>query len=168
MKGKAPVRRTLKYLNAGAIIFRDNVKVVTMNFMTSGEASYGARDFVFWHLPQMQYKNPDVQILSIKNLTPTPFIRAWFDSGEDVLMDVYMKSREEIHSQVNKILGKSQAKLLEEAKAAEKQDNPANFGYNCLRHCICEIPGQVPCPSIVKLPNHMRGKYRYGLHADAS
>ena len=46
-----------------------------------------------------------------------------------------------------------------EARLAESKDNPANFGYGCKRHCICEIPGQVPCPGTVPLPQHMRGKY---------
>ena len=42
---------------------------------------------------------------------------------------------------------------------AEKKDNPANFGVGCQRGCICEIPNQLPCPGIVPLPNHMRGKF---------
>lgn len=40
--------------------------------------------------------------------------------------------------------------------------NPANFGLKkyCLRECICEVEGQVPCPSKVPLPKEMTGKYR--------
>lgn len=48
-----------------------------------------------------------------------------------------------------------------EARSKEKKDNPANFGFGCERHCVCEIPGQLPCPNLVSLPNHMRGKYKY-------
>lgn len=59
-------------------------------------------------------------------------------------------------------------KLAEEARQAEKKDNPANFGIGCLRHCMCEIPGQVPCPSIVKLPDDMRGKHRGFKNKDSS
>lgn len=44
---------------------------------------------------------------------------------------------------------------------AEKKDNPANFGVGCDRACICELPGQIPCPGVVPLPNHMRGKFRF-------
>ena len=40
-------------------------------------------------------------------------------------------------------------------------DNPANFGRGCRMHCICEAPGQVPCPSLVPLPKNYRGKYRF-------
>lgn len=47
-----------------------------------------------------------------------------------------------------------------EAKQKEKKDNPANFGYMCERHCICEIPGQVPCPATVPVPQEWRGKHK--------
>lgn len=50
--------------------------------------------------------------------------------------------------------------LKAEAIAKEKKDNPANFGVGCERNCICEVPGQVPCPGTCPLPKHMRGKYR--------
>lgn len=48
-----------------------------------------------------------------------------------------------------------------EAKLKEKKDNPANFGYGCDRHCICEIPGQLPCPGTVPVPEQWRGKFKY-------
>lgn len=51
--------------------------------------------------------------------------------------------------------------LAAETIAREKKDNPANFGVLCDRHCICEIPGQVPCPGVVPLPKIMRGKYKF-------
>lgn len=51
--------------------------------------------------------------------------------------------------------------LQAEAIAMEKKDNPANFGAHCERHCICEIPGQVPCSGTCPLPKTMRGKYIY-------
>jgi small subunit ribosomal protein S25 len=54
--------------------------------------------------------------------------------------------------------------LSKEAVAKEKKDNEANFGIGCLRHCICELPGQVPCPSVVPLPDHMRGKIKYAVN----
>ena len=55
-----------------------------------------------------------------------------------------------------------------QANEKKQEINPANFGpqvHNCLRQCICEVPGQVPCPSLVELPKEMRGKYR-GLHLE--
>lgn len=56
--------------------------------------------------------------------------------------------------------------LEAEAVAKEKKDNPANFGYACDRNCICEIPGQVPCPGICPLPKHWRGKYKFNKIVD--
>lgn len=43
----------------------------------------------------------------------------------------------------------------------EKKDNIANFGVGCEKSCICEIPGQLPCPGVCPIPKHMRGKYKY-------
>lgn len=36
------------------------------------------RDFVFWNLPKLQYRNPNVQVVTFKNMTPSPFIRCYF------------------------------------------------------------------------------------------
>ena len=61
-------------------------------------------------------------------------------------------------------LGKSVSTLEAEALASEKKDNPANFGRKCERYCICNQPGQVPCPALVPVPKHWRGKYyRHGF-----
>lgn len=48
-----------------------------------------------------------------------------------------------------------------ETLAKQKKDNPANFGMGCERPCMCVIPGQVPCPGVVPLPDRMRGKFKY-------
>nr|CAD7458435.1 unnamed protein product [Timema tahoe]CAD7598027.1 unnamed protein product [Timema genevievae] len=161
MKGKAPIRRTLKYLEAGKIVFKERVKIFTVNYNTFGEHHQGAREFVFWYLPQIQYKNPDVQICTFKNMTPSPFLKCYLDNEKEVLIDVDSKTKEEMHDHLKRIICKSDFLLAAEAQAKEKKDNPANFGYGCDRHCICEIPGQVPCPAVVPLPNHMRGKFTH-------
>jgi len=36
--------------------------------------------------------------------------------------------------------------------------NPANFGPEYNRHCVCELAGQVPCPAWQPLPLEMTGK----------
>ncbi|KAG7228110.1 hypothetical protein INR49_013393 [Caranx melampygus] len=45
--------------------------------------------------------------------------------------------------------------------------NPANFGPKkyCLRECICEVDGQVPCPGTTPLPKEMTGKYQAKMAA---
>ncbi|KAG8229725.1 hypothetical protein J437_LFUL007900 [Ladona fulva] len=165
MKGNAPIRRTLKYLEAGKLVFKEGVKIFSINYNTSGPHHKGARDFVFWYVPQIQYKNPEVQVITFKNMTPSPFIRCFLDSGKELLVDIDSRSKEEVHSHIRRVLCKTDEQLAQEAVAMEKKDNPANFGKGYARSCICEIPGQVPCPGVVPLPNHMRGKFK---HADNS
>uniref|UniRef100_A0A2K5NRJ6 Small ribosomal subunit protein mS25 n=9 Tax=Cercopithecidae TaxID=9527 RepID=A0A2K5NRJ6_CERAT len=75
MKGRFPIRRTLQYLSQGNVVFKESVKVMTVNYNTHGELGEGARKFVFFNIPQIQYKNPWVQIMMFKNMTPSPFLR---------------------------------------------------------------------------------------------
>jgi len=161
MVGKAPIRRTLKYLENHSLILKERVKIFSVNYNTHGENHEGAKEFVFWHLPQLHYKNPNVQIVTFKNMTPSPFIRCYLENGEDILMDVDCKSKDEIYQRVQRMICKTEETLRAEARAAHKQDNPANFGEKCSRHCLCEVPGQVPCPAVVPLPNSWRGKYKF-------
>ena len=78
-----------------------------------------------------------------------------------MLIDIDNKSKDEILGHLLKVVGKSKEVLKSESVAKEKTDNPANFGYGCEKSCICEIPGQLPCPGVVPLPHHMRGKFIY-------
>lgn len=77
MRGPAPIRRTIEYLERNKLVLKDRVKIFSINYNTHGENHEGARQFVFWHLPQLQYKNPNIQIATFKNLTPSPFIRCY-------------------------------------------------------------------------------------------
>eukprot|EP00095_Tigriopus_kingsejongensis_P000625 snap_masked-scaffold275_size226830-processed-gene-0.15 protein:Tk00625 transcript:snap_masked-scaffold275_size226830-processed-gene-0.15-mRNA-1 annotation:"probable mitochondrial 28s ribosomal protein s25" len=86
-------------------------------------------------------------------------------AGEQVYFDVDHQTSATILERIIQTLGKSEEILGEEALATEKKDNPANFGRNCGRFCMCVIDGQVPCPSLVPLPKHWRGKYHFG-HKD--
>ncbi|NXI12611.1 RT25 protein, partial [Irena cyanogastra] len=167
MKGRFPVRRTLQYLSQGDVVFKRSVKVMTVNYNTAGELSEGARKFVFFNIPQIQYKNPRVQIMLFRNMTPSPFLRFYLDNGEQVLVDVEDKTNKEITEHVKKILGKSKKMLEKEER--KKLSHPATFGpkkYH-LRECMCEIEGQVPCPAFVPLPKEMRGKYKDAIKNEA-
>jgi len=161
MKGKAPIRRTLRYLLAGSLVLKDRVKVFCVNYNHHGEHHKGARDFVFWCLPQIQYKNPNVQVLTLTNMTPSPFITCFFDSGDRMLIDIDSKTKEEVQAHLKKVICKPDHVLAAEQEAVQKKDSPANFGFGCSRQCICEVLGQVPCPGVVPLPKHMRGKYMH-------
>ncbi|CAM5125803.1 unnamed protein product [Eretmochelys imbricata] len=169
MKGRFPIRRTLQYLSQGEIVFKGAVKVMTVNYNTRGELSEGARKFVFFNIPQIQYKNPWVQIMMFKNMTPSPFLRFYLDSGEQVLVDVEDKSNKEIVEHIKKILGKSEETLQKEEQEKKKLSHPATFGpkkYH-LRECMCEIEGQIPCPGLVPLPKEMTGKYKAAMKEKA-
>ncbi|GJQ84114.1 putative 28S ribosomal protein S25 [Trypoxylus dichotomus] len=161
MKGRAPIRRTIQYLEAGKLIFKNEIKVFTVNYNTYGDHHKGAREFVFWYLPPIQYKNANVQICSFKNLTPSPFIKCYYDTGHQMLIDVHNRTKEEIYEHLIKVVGKTKEVLEAEVLAREKKDNPANFGVGCEKACICEISGQIPCPAVCPLPKHMRGKFKY-------
>nr|XP_003409790.1 28S ribosomal protein S25, mitochondrial [Loxodonta africana] len=169
MKGRFPIRRTLQYLGQGDVIFKESVKVMTVNYNTQGKLGEGARKFVFFNIPQIQYRNPWVQIMMFKNMTPSPFLRFYLDTGEQVLVDVETKSNKEIMQHIKKILGKSKETLEKEEEEKRQLSHPAHFGPRkyCLRECICEVEGQVPCPALVPLPKEMRGKYKATLKASA-
>lgn len=102
----------------------------------------------------------------MKNLTPSPFITCYLDGGEKVVFDVEGQTNGEIVDRLVKTLGKSKEVLQKEALAAEKKDNPANFGAGCERYCICAESGQLPCPAIVPVPKKWRGKYYYYKYQD--
>lgn len=88
MKGKAPIRRTLNYLNYGKLVLKNEIKVFCINYNLYGEHHKGAKAFAFWHLPQIQFKNPNVQVLTLKNLTPSPFIRCFFGENPSTLISM--------------------------------------------------------------------------------
>ncbi|MGH0150112.1 UNVERIFIED_CONTAM: hypothetical protein FKN15_016469 [Acipenser sinensis] len=135
MKGRYPIRRTLEYLQKGDIVFKNTVKIMTVNYNTHGELSDGARKFVFFNIPQIQYKNPWVQVMMFKNLTPSPFLKFYLDDGDQVLVDAEGKDHKDISQHVKKILGKSEEVLRAEELARMVHSNPANFGPKkyCLR-----------------------------------
>jgi len=172
MFGPAPIRRTLQYLDAGKLIFKDRVKIMAIHYnmywrredKPKYDAHFGMREFYFWHVPHIQYKNPNVQIVRMLEMTPTPFIRCWLDDGKDVLFDCDSKSKDDILEQLIKTLGKTKERLALEASlniSQQSEDNPAIFGFGRKRYCLCEVPGQVPCPGVVPLPKRMTGKYRF-------
>ncbi|XP_054716420.1 LOW QUALITY PROTEIN: probable 28S ribosomal protein S25, mitochondrial [Uloborus diversus] len=169
MLGTNAIRRTRQYLEQGKLFQKKHVKIMTINYNEPVNRNIekispyhqGAKDFVHWNLCQVQYKNPDVQVIFMKNKFPTPFVRCWLDNGDDVIMDIFGKTNVEILDQLIKVLGQPvKAKAEEQKDTLDAQGKIAEFGSGRKRHCMCEIPGQVPCPAIVPLPKTMTGKYR--------
>lgn len=105
MKGRAPIRRTLNYLNAGKLVLKDKIKIFSVAYNINGLNNTGAKEFVFWYLPQIQYKNPNVQVATLKNLTPSPFVKCYFEDGRKILVDVDNKSKEDILEHLIRTVG---------------------------------------------------------------
>lgn len=43
MKGKAPIRRSIKYLSGGNLVLKDRIKIFSVNYNTVGDHHAGAR-----------------------------------------------------------------------------------------------------------------------------
>lgn len=156
MKGIAPMRRTWDFLNKGDIIFKSSIQIMTINYNVDQQSSSGAYQFAFWELPRLKYKNPMVQFLKFKNMTPTPYIMFYFRDGQKMLVDVYGQSRADIHKHLKDTFCKTHDHL-QTIEYEKEMLNPSGFGKKYPRQCICEVPGQVPCPSYVGLPKYMKG-----------
>jgi small subunit ribosomal protein S25 len=160
MKGPAPWRRTLRYLQEGSLIFRDKVQIFAINYNENQQSSEGLQRFIFWHLAQIQYKNPKVQCVQMKNMSLTPHITVFStDEGKlnKIYMNCYKRHETEILEWCKSTVGKTKEQLQLEAFV-----NPANFtcdNDDYTRYCICQIPGQISCPKYKIMPEFLRGKY---------
>jgi len=160
--GATPLIQSTKYLESDPLRFRNAVQVMLAHFNEKQAASEGLKQFCVWSIPQIQYQNPHVQINILKEMTPSPWVQFFLhdpvtEVEETVLVDCYGKTREEISDHLRKILGKTNRMLKREASM--EATNPANFGYDCNRWCMCEVDGQVPCPSREVMPDMKRWKY---------
>ena len=141
-----PITQTTKYLENG-IIFRDCVKCVTIHYSDYEDPIKQAehqslKRLVDINFHQLQYKNPDVQILVIKDVLPSPFITFFLEDGDRFHIDADGKSHIELLRYIQKIVGKPRELIEMEAKAV--LPNPANFGPGYARNSITEVPGQLP------------------------
>lgn len=166
MWGPAPIRRTIQYLKAGKFIAKDQLRIMEVHYHLHGrkyqsreemrkDCFHGMREFYFWEMPRIQYQNPQLQIVRILDKMPSPYIRFWFHDGNDLLLDCFGQSHNEILSRVIETAGKSEARLKLESsirKDIEGEDNPAMFGHGRERFCMCEVPGQSPCPGYIRNP----------------
>ncbi|VDD96488.1 unnamed protein product [Enterobius vermicularis] len=162
MIGSTPLRRTYYFLKQGKIHFRDSVKVFALGFHRSPTPGQnGVREFVYWHWAQLQYNNPEVQLVKFVDRTLVPFALAFLDDGREILFDLENKTREEIVDSINKTVGKTELVLKRERLEKVQEKNPASFGSNYVRHCMCEVQGQHPCPTLCEIPDYLRGNYRW-------
>uniref|UniRef100_A0A915KU20 Small ribosomal subunit protein mS25 n=1 Tax=Romanomermis culicivorax TaxID=13658 RepID=A0A915KU20_ROMCU len=175
MQGASPIRRTLYYLEKGEILLRKEVRVIAIGYSFKNPEHKGARDFVYWHWAQLQFKNESVQLLKLKTFTPTPYILAFLEDGRQVTLDLYNYNRDRIvdsglcflnHSDTNPGMhGKDFPRLiLESERVSDLQlNNPANFGEKFPRQCMCEIQGQRPCASVCLTPKYLKANWRWNF-----
>ena len=64
------------------------------------------RHFLGEHLPQIQYKNPKVQFLPLKELSHFPNIIVYFNDGQKVMIDCEDKKSDYILSELKSVAGK--------------------------------------------------------------
>ncbi|VDP91776.1 unnamed protein product [Echinostoma caproni] len=145
--GRLAVTRTRKYLESGRIILQDSVKVIAIHHVPGKKISEGCNELIRWFLPPLQFKNPNVQILTLKNMCPTPFIQVFLNNEEELVIDCSFRSHTDINSHLNAVLGTSLHGTASPSTDLLSIDNPANFGTKHKRQCICEVYGQVPCSS---------------------
>uniref|UniRef100_A0A0K0FQ24 Small ribosomal subunit protein mS25 n=1 Tax=Strongyloides venezuelensis TaxID=75913 RepID=A0A0K0FQ24_STRVS len=162
MHGAMPLRRTRFYLRQGKVIFRDNVAVLTMGYHKRPKPEQsGTRDFIFWHWAQLQFLNPKVQLVKLPDVVITPFAKAYLHDGREVLFDLEGMKKEEIVDVLSKTLGKSDTVFRREHLEEMQLHNPASFGSNCKRQCMCEMQGQQPCTGLIEAPEQYKGKWRW-------
>ncbi|KAK6031349.1 hypothetical protein OSTOST_02497 [Ostertagia ostertagi] len=110
------------------------IKVFAMGFHRQpNEEQKGAREFVFWHWAQLQFKNPRVQLVKHIDTVITPFARAYLRDGREVLFDLEGMTREEIESRIATTLGKTELVMKREELMEIAKLNPADFGSKCKR-----------------------------------
>jgi len=165
MKGSIPLRRTLYYLKQGRLFIRDEVKVMIIGYSgnSSIEGNEGVKDFVFWHFSQLQYQNPHIQLVKYKDFKITPFVLAYLSNGKEVLFDIEKMKKDEIVRLLLQTLGTTNLVRRREHLESMQNKNPADFGIDCERQCLCEVQGQAPCTSLILAPTYMKGKWRWNL-----
>ncbi|KAI6203631.1 hypothetical protein M3Y94_00579400 [Aphelenchoides besseyi] len=160
--GQMPLRRTLYYLEQGKIILRNDVAVLLLGYHRKPEPQQvGLSEFIFWHYAQLQYKNPHLQLIKQPDVNITPFAQAYLKDGREVLFDLENKTRDEIVNLLQGTLGKTALVKHREFLESMQDHNPAEFGENCARHCMCEIQGQRCCTAVLPASEHMKGRWRW-------
>jgi len=161
-RGVMPLRRTLFYLKQGKIILREDVAVLSIGFHRRPKPEQlGAREFVFWHYAQLQYKNPHLQLLKVSDVCPTPYAQAFLVDGREVMFDLENKTKDEIAEIIQGTLGKTALVKQREYLEQMQLHNPAEFGSKCKRQCMCEVQGQRPCSAVIPVPEYLRGEWRW-------
>lgn len=91
--------------------------------------------------------------------------KSFLEDGREVLFDFENKTKDEITNTIQGTLGKTPLVKKREYLEHMQDHNPAEFGSSCKRHCLCEIQGQVSCPSIMPVPLYLESNWRWNHNA---
>ena len=105
--GKFNEKRTLEFLNRGTLHLKTSVKVITIAYNIGDIPSAGLREFIKEKVPQIQYKNPNVQILAFKNQYKFPSLRIYHEDYHRTMIDCENKESDRIFQELSKVAGKS-------------------------------------------------------------
>lgn len=83
------------------------------------------------------------------------------EDSRSVVFDLEGLTREEIEKELITTLGKTEIVRKRESLEKIAKLNPASFGSNCPRQCMCEVQGQHPCTALLHAPSIYTGKYRW-------
>lgn len=126
--GRLAITRTRKYLESGRILLQDSVKVIAIHHVPGKKISEGCDELIKWSLPPLQFKNPNVQILTLKNMCPTPFIQVFLKDQEELVIDCSYRSHVDINKHLNEVLGTSLHSSTPPSMEVLNINHPANFG----------------------------------------
>jgi len=146
---------------------RDQVRILCFAFDPDSKEHDGAKEFDFWHWNQLQFKNPEVQLVRHELKPPSPFIQAFLQNGQQVLIDIDGHDRGQIYDRLNKVLGKTKLVIEQEEMEKAAVENVANFGFKSLRQCICEVQGQHPCSKLIEPPQYLKLTWRQNKNLNA-
>uniref|UniRef100_A0A8D2FU77 Uncharacterized protein n=1 Tax=Theropithecus gelada TaxID=9565 RepID=A0A8D2FU77_THEGE len=103
-----PMNNHIWRTNQGdVVVFRELVKVITVNYNTPGQLGEGTRKFQD-PISNKQTNNPWMQIMMFENTIPSPFLQFYLYYEEQVLVDIEIKMNKEIMEHIKKIMGKNE------------------------------------------------------------
>lgn len=81
-----PIRHTKYWLEKAELKLRDQVRILCFAFDQENKEHEGAQEFDFWHWNQLQFKNPEVQLVRHELKPPTPYIQAFLRKHSDFFL----------------------------------------------------------------------------------
>lgn len=158
MRGRYAITKTKWWLERGPILIPD-VAAINLEYNKPSVDEYGlskgAHIYNTFYIPQLRYKNPNVQVDVRTNMTAVPFMQIYFKDGRSTTVNC-AASAEEIASHIQGTFCLTKAAeenrdFNEDGRLQNPWLHPA--GKPCCmsdinrvhRKCICQQPGHFGC-----------------------